>query len=78
MELAAIGGVVLIPAAAYYAFACVQLPHDAAHHRDNPAAGYFKHRVTVILVFIDNIFHGAFDLFQFCHPLTSCQIHNHM
>ena len=38
-ELAAIGGVVLIPAAAYHAFACVQFPHDAAHHRDHPAAG---------------------------------------
>ena len=39
VELAAIGGVVLIPAAAYHAFACVQFPHDAAHHRDHPAAG---------------------------------------
>ena len=39
VELAAVGGVVLISAAAYHAFACVQFPHDAAHPRDHPAAG---------------------------------------
>ena len=34
-----VGCAFVVPAAAYHAFACVQFPHDAAHHRDHPAAG---------------------------------------
>ena len=64
MELAAIGGVVFVPATADDAFACVQLAYDAANHREHPAAGDLEHRIAVILVLVDNILHNAFDLFQ--------------
>ena len=73
MELPAIGGVVLVPAAADDAFPGVQLPHDAAHHGDDPAAGHFEHGVAVVGVLVDDVFHRAFQLLQllFCHVLTS-------
>ena len=64
MELAAIGGVVFVPAAADDAFACVQLAYDAADHREHPAAGDLEHHIAVILVLVDDILHDAFDLFQ--------------
>ena len=64
MELAAIGGVVFVPATADNAFARVKLAHDAAYHGDHTAAGYLEHRIAVILVLVDDILHDAFDLFQ--------------
>ena len=74
MELAAIGGVVFVPAAADNAFACVQLAYDATDHREHPAAGDLEHHIAVILVLVDDILHDAFDLFQLLlvhqlHPL---------
>ena len=73
VELPAIGGVVLVPAAADDALPGVQLPHDAAHHGDDPAAGHLEHGVAVVGVLVDDIFHRAFQLFQLLlgHVLTS-------
>ena len=64
VELAAISGVVFVPAAADDTFPCVQFAHDAADHREHPAAGDLEHHIAVILVLVDDIFHDAFDLFQ--------------
>ena len=64
MELAAIGGVVFVSAAADDAFPCVQLAYDAADYREYPAAGDFEHHIAVILVLVDDILHDAFNLFQ--------------
>ena len=64
VELAAIGGVVFVSAAADDAFPCVQLAYDAADHREYPAAGDFEHHIAVILVLVDDILHDAFNLFQ--------------
>ena len=47
VELAAIGGVVFVPAAADDAFACVQLAYDAADHREHPAAGDLEHHIAL-------------------------------
>ena len=76
VELAAIGGVVLVAAAADHAFARVQFAHNAAHHRDHTAAGHLEHHIAVVGVLVDDVLHGALDLFQLllCHALTSCQI----
>ena len=71
VELAAIGSVVLVPAAAENALACMQLAHNAAHHREHTAARDLEHHVAVIRIFVDNILHDALDLFQllFVHQL---------
>jgi len=76
VELAAIGGVVLVAAAADHAFARVQFAHNAAHHCDHTAAGHLEHSVAVVGVLVDDVLHRAFQLLQllFCHVLTSCQI----
>ena len=65
VELAAIGGVVFILAAADDALACMQLPHHAAHHREDAAAGDFKDGVAVVRIFVDDVFDRTLDLFQF-------------
>ena len=64
MELAAIGGMVFVPAAADDAFARMQLAYDAADHREHTAAGDLKHHIAVIRVLVDDILYNAFDLFQ--------------
>ena len=73
VELAAIGGVVLIFTAADHALARMELAHDPAHHSDRAAAGNFKHRVAVIRVLVDNVLHRSLDLFQLHapHPLVT-------
>ena len=73
VELAAIGGVVLIFTAADHALARMELAHDPAHHGDRAAAGNFKHRVAVIRVLVDNVLHRSLDLFQLHapHPLVT-------
>ena len=73
VELAAIGGVVLIFTAADHALARMELAHDPAHHSDRAAAGTFKHRVAVIRVLVDNVLHRSLDLFQLHapHPLVT-------
>ena len=73
VELAAIGGVVLIFTAADHALARMELAHDPAHHGHRAAAGNFKHRVAVIRVLVDDILHRALDLFQLHapHPLVT-------
>ena len=73
VELAAIGGVVLIFTAADHALARMELAHDPAHHGDRAAAGNFKHRVAVVRVLVDNVLHRSLDLFQLHapHPLVT-------
>ena len=57
-------------------FARVQFTHNAAHHCDHTAAGHLEHHIAVVGVLVDDVLHGALDLFQLllCHALTSCQI----
>ena len=72
MELAAIGGMVLIFASADDRLARVQLTYHAADHGHDTAAGYLEHRIAVVRVFINDVLHGAFQLFQLLlHWLTS-------
>ena len=57
-------------------FTRVQFTHNAAHHCDHTAAGHLEHHIAVVGVLVDDVLHGALDLFQLllCHALTSCQI----
>ena len=73
VELAAIGGVVLIFTAADHTLARMELAHDPAHHGDRAAPGNFKHRVAVVRVLVDNVLHRSLDLFQLHapHPLVT-------
>ena len=73
VELAAIGGVVLIFTAADHTLARMELAHDPAHHGHRAAAGNFKHRVAVVRVLVDNVLHRSLDLFQLhaFHPLVT-------
>ena len=73
VELAAIGGVVLIFTAADHTLARMELAHDPAHHGHRAAPGNFKHRVAVIRVLVDNVLHRSLDLFQLHapHPLVT-------
>ena len=64
VELAAIGGVVLVPPPADDALPCMKLPHHAADHRYHTAARYLEHGVAVVLVLVDDVLHRAFQLFQ--------------
>ena len=64
MELASVGGVVLVFSPADHAFARVELAHDAADHRHRAAAGDLEHGVAVVRVLVNDVLHRAFQLFQ--------------
>lgn len=48
VELAAIGRVVLVPAAADHGLSSMQFSHHAAHHRDHTPAGDLKHGIAAV------------------------------
>ena len=64
MELAAIGGMGLVPAPAHHALAHMQLPQGAADHRQGAAARQFKHHIAAVAVFKNNVLNGPFQLVQ--------------
>ena len=64
VELAAIGGVGLVLAAAHHALAHMQFPQRAADHRQGAPARQLKHHISAVAVLKNNVLNGSFQLFQ--------------